>query len=208
MNIFSLFGALPGITMGIGLLLTPYMVKKFGKRHTLMLAVGEVALGNIIGSIMPRSFAFGLTGVMVKGLGSATVMCQLFTLAPDIVRYIEIKTGMRVEGLAASANSFGCKIGSGLGTAVVLWGLSASGYNADLTVQPAAAQTTFIALYWWVPALLSLVLLLLASGWDIDKFFKDDKNSAAAVTASAPAGDIPAQDGQTEGGSEHGDDVS
>jgi Na+/melibiose symporter-like transporter len=28
---------------------------------------------------------------------------------------------------------------------------------------------TFIALYWWVPAVLSGVLLLLASFWNIDK---------------------------------------
>ena len=104
---------------------------------------------------------------MVKGLGSATVMCQLFTLAPDIVTHVQRKTGLRIEGLAASANSFGCKIGSGLGTAVVLWALAFSGYAAGAAVQPQSAINAFIVLYWWVPALLSLVLLLLASRWTI-----------------------------------------
>jgi GPH family glycoside/pentoside/hexuronide:cation symporter len=90
-------------------------------------------------------------------------------LAPDLVRYVEAKDGIRVEGLAASANSFGCKIGSGLGTAIVLWLISLCGYVASATSQPDSAIYTFIAIYWWVPAVLSLILLLLASFWNINK---------------------------------------
>ncbi|MEA4911492.1 MAG: glycoside-pentoside-hexuronide (GPH):cation symporter [Oscillospiraceae bacterium] len=168
-NIFSIFGSVPGLTMVVGLLFTPFLVKRIGKRRTMMCAVSCVALGNIIGSIFPYSFAAGFAGVMIKGLGSATVMCQLFTLAPDIVSYIQLKDGLRIEGLAASANSFGCKIGSGLGTAVVLWALAFSGYVTGAASQPESATIAFIALYWWVPALLSLVLLFLASRWDIDR---------------------------------------
>lgn len=150
-NLFTAFGLYPGLTMGLGLLLTPLLVKKFSKKWTLFGAIGCVALGNIIGSIWPYSVAAAYVGVMVKGLGSAIVMSQLYTLAPDLVRYIEAKDGVRVEGLAASANSFGCKIGSGLGTAIVLWLIPLCDYDASLTEQPQSAIYTFIALYWWVP---------------------------------------------------------
>jgi Na+/melibiose symporter-like transporter len=68
---------------------------------------------------------------MIKGLGSAAVMCELYTLAPDLVRYVEQQSGVRVEGLAASANSFGCKIGSGIGSAAVIWALALCQYNAN-----------------------------------------------------------------------------
>lgn len=178
-NIYSIFGSVPGATMAVGLLSTPFLVKRIGKRKTMMCAVGCVTLGNVIGSLFPYSFAAAFTGVMVKGLGSATVMCQLFTLAPDIVGYIQLKTGMRIEGLAASANSFGCKIGSGLGTAVVLWALAFSGYVSGAAVQPESANNAFIALYWWVPAVLSAVLWVLASRWDIDKKTAEPEGSAA-----------------------------
>src|SRR5574344_1372164 len=150
-NLFTTFGIYPGLTMGLGLLLTPLLVKKFSKKWTLFAAIACVALGNIIGSIWPYSVAAAYVGVMVKGLGSAIVMSQLYTLAPDLVRYIEAKDGVRVEGLAASANSFGCKIGSGLGTAIVLWLIPLCDYDASLTEQPQSAIYTFIALYWWVP---------------------------------------------------------
>jgi GPH family glycoside/pentoside/hexuronide:cation symporter len=166
---FTWFGSIPMVTMGLGLLMTPFLVKKINKKKTLMLAIACVALGNIIGSCFPFSYAASFVGVMVKGLGSAVVMSQLFTLAPDIVRYIQAKDGVRVEGLAASANSFGSKIGSGLGTAIFLWLIPVCGYDATLTAQPETAIYTFIALYWWVPMVLSLILLLLASFWNIDK---------------------------------------
>ena len=175
-NYFSLFGSLPMITMGIGLVLMPLLVKKINKKVVLMIAIGCVALGNIIGSIFPYSFAASLTGGMVKGLGSAVVMSQLFTLAPDIVNFIKAKEGIRVEGLAASANSFGCKVGSGLGSAIVLWTLPLCGYIAGSATQASTAIYSFIALYWWVPAILSLLLLLLASLWNIDKATKKLEN--------------------------------
>jgi GPH family glycoside/pentoside/hexuronide:cation symporter len=113
-NYYSLFGSLPMVTMGIELLLTPFLVRAIGKSKTLFGAIACVLLGNVLGSIFPYSLAVGLTGAMIKGLGSAVVMSQLFTLAPDIVRDVQAKKGVRLEGLAASAASFGCKIGSGL----------------------------------------------------------------------------------------------
>lgn len=171
-NYSALFGSLPMIMMGVGLLATPFLVKKIGKRWTLTLAIMCVSIGNGVGSIWPYSLGAGLTGAMIKGLGSAIVMSQLYTLAPDIVRYLKLKTGLRLEGLAASANSFGSKIGSGLGSAVVLWTLAYCGYKSELAAgesQPQSAITSFIAIYWWVPLALSLVLLLLSLTWDINK---------------------------------------
>jgi GPH family glycoside/pentoside/hexuronide:cation symporter len=113
-------------------------------------------------------------------------------LAPDLVRYVEAKDGIRVEGLAASANSFGCKIGSGLGTAIVLWLIPLCDYDASLTSQPQTAIYTFIALYWWVPAVLSVVLLVLASLWNINSktdalLAEKAKNAPAVVGDPSPS---------------------
>lgn len=186
-NLSSLFGSLPMISMGIGLLATPFLVKKIGKRWTLSIAIIFVALGNGVGSIWPYSLGAGLTGAMIKGLGSAIVMSQLFTLAPDIVRYLKLKTGLRLEGLAASANSFGSKIGSGLGSAVVLWTLAYCGYISEPAgaTQPQSAIISFIAIYWWVPCALSIVLFLLSCTWDINK--KSDALEKEQAKEAVPA---------------------
>lgn len=168
-NYYSLMGSLPMITMGVGLVFTPLLAKKLGKKKTLMTAVGFVLAGNIIGSCAPSSLAVALTGAMIKGFGSATVMCELYTLAPDLVRYVEQQSGIRVEGLAASANSFGCKIGSGIGSAAVIWTIALCKYSATASSISSSTATAFTALYWWVPVALSAVLLFLASRWDIEE---------------------------------------
>lgn len=165
---FSIFGSVPMVTMAVGLLLTPLFIKLFGKRIVLVGATACVALGNIIGSCFPFSWVAGLIAVLVKGFGSAVVMSQLFSLAPDLVAYIEAKIGLRVEGLAASANSFGQKIGSGLGTAASLWAIALCGYKAKAATQTDQVIYTFITFYWWIPTALSLVLVLLASFWNIE----------------------------------------
>ena len=168
-NYYSLMGSLPMITMGIGLICTPSLEKKFGKRRAMMLAIGSVLLGNLIGSAAPSSVAVAMTGAMVKGLGLAAVMCELYTLAPDIVRYVQRQSGVRIEGLAAAANSFGCKIGSGIGSAVVIWMIALCRYDASAPSIAASTRTAFISLYWWVPTVLSAVLLFLASRWKIEQ---------------------------------------
>lgn len=175
-NYSSLMASLPMITMAIGLILTPMMTKKLGKRKSIMVAVSFVLLGNIVGSLVPSSLVIALVGAMIKGFGLANVMCELYTLAPDIVRYVQWKSGIRVEGLAASANSFGCKIGSGIGSAVVIWAIALCHYNAQAVTVSSATITTFTALYWWIPTVLSAVLLFLASRWDIEEVMdKGDK---------------------------------
>ena len=49
-----------------------------------------------------------------------------------------------------------------------MWSLSWCHYVSGETPTDAGIYT-FIALYWWVPAVLSGVLLLLSSFWNIDK---------------------------------------
>jgi GPH family glycoside/pentoside/hexuronide:cation symporter len=183
---FSIFGSAPMVTMAIGLLLTPVLVKKISKKNTLILAIAFVLVGNIVGSAFPYSYWAGFTAVMIKGFGSAVVMSQLYTLAPDIVSYLEVKDGLRVEGLAASANSFGCKIGSGLGSAFVLWSISWCHYDANASTQTSEVIYTFITLYWWVPTLLSAILLLLACFWNVNKKTAALQAAKAQVAAVLP----------------------
>ena len=171
-NFYTLLTMLPMVTMGIGVVLAPIMVKKLGKRTTLVIASAFVAGGHLLGGIFAYSVTGAIVAVVLKGLGSATVMCQLYTLAPDVVLYIEQQEGLRIEGLAASANSVGSKIGSGLGSALVMWALAFGEYNADALEQSGKMISTINAVYWWIPAIITAVTIVLAAMWDIDKKLK------------------------------------
>ncbi len=65
---------------------------------------------------------------IIKGIGLAPLIGYFFAILADTVEYGEWKTGLRTEGVVYSAGSFGSKVGIGLGTAMVGWGLGAGGY--------------------------------------------------------------------------------
>lgn len=58
-----------------------------------------------------------------------------------------------------SCTSLGIKIGGGVATALAGWMLSASGYVANAQQQPDSAVTMLHAMYLWIPAALTVVLL-------------------------------------------------
>lgn len=119
----------------------------------------------------------------MKGFGIAIISCLMFTLAPDIIAYIECKSGVRVEGYATSANSFAIKLGVGLSMAVVGWALSWGGYDPDLVVQSENVIRAQIVVQWLLPKIISAFLMVLFFLWDIDAKIAQlkDHNTACAV---------------------------
>lgn len=168
-NFYAVLNLVPMVTMGIGIILTPILVKQIGKRKTLVIASMCVFLGHLTGALFPYSYYAAVIAVIIKGLGAATAMCQLYTLAPDIVLLIEKEQGLRIEGLAASANSFGSKVGSGLGSAAAMWALAIGKYSAEKATQSPELIRSVIAVYWWIPAVLTGICVVLAAMWNIDE---------------------------------------
>ena len=70
---------------------------------------------------------------------SSMFVSQTIFLA-DVVDYGEWKTGVRLDGLTNSATSFGMKVGAGLGSALVGWGLAWASYDGKLAAHRAVSQ--------------------------------------------------------------------
>src|SRR5690625_1537111 len=117
----TLAGAVPVL---IGLLVIAPFIKRFGKRNTL---IGGMVIG-IIGGIFiifnPSSIHLVLIGTAIKGLSNATALGTGFAMLADTIEYGEWKHGVRTEGLIYSAGSFGTKVGTGFGGALMGWLLS------------------------------------------------------------------------------------
>lgn len=77
---------------------------------------------------------------------------------------------MRIEGLATSATSCGAKIGTGLGSATIGWGLAIGGYAGELAVQPDSVRTVLVFLFAGLPAILCVVRFIIMNFWNIDKY--------------------------------------
>ena len=95
---------------------------------------------------------------------------SLFTLAGDLVDYNQWKYGIRTEGLATSASSLGSKLGTGIGSAVLGWGLALGGYDGTLAVQAQGTVNMIIAIAIGLPVLIMTIAFVLMLFWNLEKY--------------------------------------
>lgn len=166
MGIVSLAGLLPIV---LGMLIIAPFIKRFGNRNTALGGIALQLLGIVIMMLDPTNLPLLVTGLVLKGLGTAPIMATLPSMMGDTVEYGEWKTGMRTEGLIFSAASVGNKVGAGLGAAAVAWVLGLAGYVGGQEQQSAQALTAIKSLMLYLPLGLGAVTFILLLMFTIEK---------------------------------------
>jgi len=126
-------------------------------------------LGSVVISLDPTNLTIVIIGLVIKAIGNTPIMGTLFAMLADTIEYGEWKTGLRTEGLVYSAGSFGTKVGTGVGTAVIGWGLALGGYVGGQTMISPSALTSIKWLYIYVPIILSIMQIVLLAFHHLDK---------------------------------------
>jgi GPH family glycoside/pentoside/hexuronide:cation symporter len=155
----------------IGNIFFPKVSKIFGKWKCLMAGYILEIIGVILIMIMPTNISVVLVGLVIKGIGGVPHTAGLFALVGDVVDYGEWKTGERMDGLVNSATSFGMKVGTGVGAALVGWVLAWGGYDASLAQQGAGAIFAMKALYIYIPLALFIIGTIILYFTNIDKIY-------------------------------------
>lgn len=155
----------------IGLVFLPVIAVKYGKFKVMLLGWVLMALGSFLLIAATTNISFLYIGSIIRGLGGSLISACLFTIIADAVEYGEWKTGVRQAGLTNSATSFGMKVGSGLGTAIVGWGLAFGMYDGSIPTQSeytlAVETWVFIA----VPTICFTVGIISMLFTNIDKIY-------------------------------------
>lgn len=165
----SLATAIPSIL--ILMFVAAPVVKRLGKRKTALIGCAINALGCLLMFINLKDANVILGASVVKGIGSALVGAVMFALLADTIEYGEWKTGVRTEGLIYSAGSFGTKVGSGIGTAMVGWILAMGHYQNGLTVQPTSATNTMIILFAVLPLIFIVIDFVILYFFKLDNIY-------------------------------------
>ena len=160
--------ALTLATLG-GMLIVVPITRRFGKRNTAIVGCLIAVVGSLIIFTVTDSTAFVVIGQIVRGIGKAAIMGVIFAMLADTMEYGEWKTGIRIEGLIYSGASMGIKVGTGLGSALIGWGLAASGYVGGQATQSAESVTMISNLFIWVPTLVSVLMAVLLYFFKLDK---------------------------------------
>lgn len=171
----------------IGNLVYPYIVKVLGNWRSMVIGYIVEIAGVLLMAVLPTSAAAAFTGLILLGIGGIPHNAGLFAMVADVVDYGEWKTGVRLDGLTNSATSFGMKVGAGLGSAIVGWGLAWAAYEGKRTAQKVAQTAMTIAriksAYTIIPVILFAIGLVALLFCNLDKIAPQMEKDLAAKRA-------------------------
>ena len=172
-NIVALLGAVGLIPTFLGFILTGPLASKLGMTKTCMVSCGMGAAACLVRVFTPYSLMTCIVGGAVTTFANIPLMCLFGAMVNNCVEYNDYKFGKRIVGMTNSANSFGSKIGSGIGAAMIGWLLAAAGYNAALEVQPASVDTAIFAFGIYIPLALFVIMFILLLKNDLEKRYPE-----------------------------------
>ena len=170
-NLMGMLSLATYIPQVIGMLFIAPILSKFGKRFCCLLGLGISLLGYVICAVGATALPVLLAGLCIKNIGMVPITAALIPFVADTVEYGDWKTGHRIEGTTYSCTSFGIKVGSGLGGALMGWLLDAGGYIPNAAAQTESALFAMKGLYIYLPAILSLGLGLILYFFDVEKIY-------------------------------------
>lgn len=165
-SLIALVKSLPGLILLF--LVTPF-VKRFGRQKTAVLGSILIASSALVKLLDPTALSNFLIGSAIIGMGTALMSATIYTMVNDSVDYGEWKTGVRTPGLINSSLSFGMKVGTGLGGALIGWMLAFRGYVGTAPEQTAAAKQMIVYLNVHSHLILGLIMLVIISFYKLDK---------------------------------------
>jgi len=147
----------------------PKLFGTFGKKKTMKWAMIIFVIANLATYIDPRSpMLLGVVAV-IKSFMAAPISVLQFVLVADLTDYIFQKHKVSISHVVAMTSSVGIKVGTGLGSAVVGWGLALIGFNALEAVQTSFTENGIIFMGAAIPAICGVIMAILISMWDMDE---------------------------------------
>ena len=165
----AIVGMLLSMPMLVLIPLSAPIGAKCGMKNSLVAGVLIMTVGRIIVGVSGESSLMMIyVGTFIFALGCSTQWCS-YPLLCYTVEYGQWKTGVRQEGMIMSANSFGSKCGTALGTALCGWVLAWAGYNGAAEVQTASALTGIKIVYVYLPVILNILSAVILSFYKLEK---------------------------------------
>ncbi len=155
------------VTLIVGALFCPMLLKKFSKRNLCLAGCIFAAISQALLLVDQHSSTWLAVVTIIRAIGQAPITALVWGMMGDAVEYGEWKFGIRQESLVFGGGSLGFKIGSGISAALVTGILGMSGFISSATggaAQPESAHQMIIYLYQygilfiWIAAIIILAL--------------------------------------------------
>ena len=138
------------------MLLTPLMVRRYGKRLVCLAGFGLVVIGHIACFIWPESIPAIFVGGIIRGIGYAPFNAVFFSFLGEAVEYGAWKNGHRQESLMYATSTMLNKISAGVSSYLLTGLLAVAGYISTTSgvtspVQPQSAIDMIVYIYQYGP---------------------------------------------------------
>ena len=163
----SLLGliSMSAFIMIIGLIANPGLVKKFGMYKvnliSYLITIPVAALLMFFG--YRASFIGVLVLTFIRGITTARLQGSINAIIAEVGQNAYLKKNVHVEGMMFSCTSVGMKVGSGLGTAISGWMLSAAHFVGEAEQQTEGVLNAIKFTYGAIP--LIIVVLITVCLW-------------------------------------------
>ena len=150
------------ISSFFAIVLLKVFAKKLGKAKSCALGVG-VAIVCVTIRLLTRDHIIPLYlfCLLLSGFGLGLFSSLLVPSLMDSIDYGEWMLGKRNDALVLSANSFGNKLGHGLGASALGFMLDSIGYNAEAATQSAAVRGGIFNIAIFVPLVAFCIVFLI-----------------------------------------------
>lgn len=167
-NLVGVLGAVGLIPTIVGFVAVGPMIKKLGVVKTLKVSFFLGMAANLLRVFNPTDFVFNTVLGCVSSFANIPMMCLLGVMTAMSIDYNEYKYGKKMIACSQSAASFGCKIGSGIGAALVGWCLAFAGYSAVMETVTTASRYAIYTFSIYIPFILFLVMFIIACKFDLE----------------------------------------
>ncbi|MGI6109451.1 MAG: MFS transporter [Eubacteriaceae bacterium] len=173
-NLYSYLFLAETLTMIATTFLSPWLLRKMGKRNMSLAGVFLALAGQLIYMINPYSYSMVMMSCIVRGLGMAPFASVVFAMIGDAVEFGQWKTHLRQESLIFAGGSVGTKVGSGVIAAIITGMMSMAGYvtsTSGVAVQSQSVLNTIVNLYKFGPLIAYAILIIVLLIYKLDKMY-------------------------------------
>lgn len=168
---YAAFANVMAITQLVGMFFAFIPMKLFGKRNTLMIGLGLMALGCFIQFLFPTILTAIIICSAIKGIGGALGGAVLYGLIADTIDYGEWKTGYCAAGIGMAAMTFVTKVSGGIAGSVIGLLMDVGKYDATLPSQPQSAIFVITLCFTIIPMVCAILAMVILIFYKLDKLY-------------------------------------
>ncbi len=157
--------------------------RALGRKGTMIFAAAVLILGKIWFIFNPFSLSAMYMNTVTVGIGLAITFVMFNTNRNNIADLIEWKSGRRIDSLVSTGDNLAAKLAQAGVTQLLTLSLHVAGFSEALSTQFPSTIHTINALLGWVPALVTVVMLLVLLKMDIEKDMREMNAEKAAALA-------------------------